>query len=109
MALHLFRGHYSNAAFQGMLATPLNRGDAATAIFKTVGIKTHEILYSVSTGEIVCLIEGSGEQITEIEMITMASGVFSSVSSEELISTKTMVDVMKSAGANASKFKPPNK
>ena len=63
MALHLFRGKYSSAAFQGMLSTPLDRGDAATVIFKTVGIKTHEILYSVSKAEIVCLVEGSSEQI----------------------------------------------
>ena len=55
MALHLFRGKYSSAAFQGMLSTPLDRGEAATVIFKTVGIKTHEILYSVSKAEIVCL------------------------------------------------------
>lgn len=72
-------------------------------------MKTHEIRYSVSAAEIVCLVEGSGEQMAEIEMITMASGVFSRVSSEELMSTKAMVKVMKSADAHAPKFKPPNK
>ena len=48
MALYLVRARYSPSAFQGMLAAPSDRGEAAKALFKALGIKTHEILFSIS-------------------------------------------------------------
>ena len=109
MALYLVRARYSAAAFQGMLAAPHDRGEAAKALFKSLGIKTHEILFSVSTGGIVCLLEGTAEQMTEASMITMASGAFIDIGSEEMISTKIMTAAMTSAGAKAAKYKAPHK
>ena len=102
------RARYTSAAFQGMLAAPHDRGEAAKVLFKALGIKAHEILFSISSGGIVCLLEGSAEQIAEAQMITMASGGFSEISAEEMISTKTMTAAMTSAGAKAAKYKAPN-
>ena len=42
-------------------------------------------------------------------MITMASGAFIDIGSEEMISTKTMTAAMTSAGAKAAKYKAPHK
>ena len=47
--------------------------------------------------------------MAESQMITMASGAFSEIHAEELISTKTMTAAMTSAGAKAAKYKAPNK
>ena len=102
------RARYTSAAFQGMLAAPHDRGEAAKVLFKALGIKAHEILFSISSGGIVCLLEGSAEQMAEAQMITMASGSFSEISAEEMISTKTMTAAMTSAGAKAAKYKAPN-
>ena len=102
------RARYTSAAFQGMLAAPHDRGEAAKVLFKALGIKAHEILFSISSGCIVCLLEGSAEQMAEAQMITMASGSFSEISAEEMISTKTMTAAMTSAGAKAAKYKAPN-
>jgi uncharacterized protein with GYD domain len=109
MALYLVRSRYTPTAFQGMLAAPSDRGDAAKALFKSLGIKTHEIFFSISNGSIVCLIEGSAEQITEAQMITMSSSAFTEIQVEELISTKAMKTAMANAGAKAAKYKAPNK
>ena len=109
MALYLVRSRYTPTAFQGMLAAPSDRGEAAKALFKSLGLKTHEVLFSISTGSIVCLLEGSAEQITEAQMITQSSGAFAEIHVEELISTKAMKAAMASAGAKAAKYKAPNK
>lgn len=109
MALYLVRSRYTTSAFQGMLAAPSDRGDAAKTLFKSIGLKTHEIFYSISTGSIVCLVEGNTEQITEAQMITMSSGAFLEIDVEELISTKAMKSAMGNAGAKAAKYKAPNK
>jgi len=55
------------------------------------------------------LLEGTSEQITEAQMITMASGAFTEIHVEELISTKAMKTAMTNAAAKAAKYKAPNK
>ena len=109
MALYLVRSGYTSTAFQGMLASPSDRGEAAKALFKSLGLKTHDIFFSISSGSIVCLVEGTAEQVTEAQMITMASGAFAEIHVEELISTKAMKTAMTNAAAKASKYKAPNK
>ena len=109
MALYLVRSGYTSTAFQGMLAAPSDRGEAAKALFKSLGLKTHEIFFSLSSGSIVCLVEGTAEQVTEAQMITMASGAFTEIHVEELISTKAMKTAMTNAAAKAAKYKAPNK
>ena len=109
MATYLVHGRYTPAAFQGMLAASHDRGQAAKALFKSLGIKTKEIMFSVTSGEIVCLLEGSSAQIAEAQMITMASGGFRQVHVEELMTTKDMLAAMKNAAAKAAKYAAPNK
>ena len=109
MALYLVRSGYTSTAFQGMLASPSDRGEAAKALFKSLGLKTHDIFFSISSGSIVCLVEGTAEQVTEAQMITMASGAFTEINVEELISTKAMRTAMTNAAAKAAKYKAPNK
>jgi len=109
MALYLVRSGYTSTAFQGMLASPSDRGEAAKALFKSLGLKTHEIFFSISSGSIVCLVEGTAEQVTEAQMITMSSGAFTEIQVEELISTKAMKTAMTNAVAKAAKYKAPNK
>ena len=109
MALYLVRSGYTSTAFQGMLASPSDRGEAATALFKSLGLKTHDIFFSISSGSIVCLVEGTAEQVTEAQMITMASGAFTEINVEELISTKAMKTAMTNSAAKAAKYKAPNK
>ena len=109
MALYLVRSGYTSTAFQGMLAAPSDRGEAAKALFKSLGLKTHEIFFSISSGSIVCLVEGTAEQVTEAQMITMSSGAFTEIHVEELISTKALKTAMTNAAAKAAKYKAPNK
>jgi uncharacterized protein with GYD domain len=109
MATYLVHGRYSPAAFQGMLAASHDRGQAAKVLFKSLGIKTNEIMFSVTSGEIVCLLECTSTQIAEAQMITMASGGFSQIHVQELISTKDMLAAMKNAASKASKYAAPNK
>ena len=78
-------------------------------MFKTMGIKTNEILYSVSAGELVALVDGTAEQIAAMNMIVMSSGGFSQIMVEEVISTKAMANVMKNSAAKAAKYRAPNK
>lgn len=78
-------------------------------LFKALGIKTHEILFAISSGSVVCLVEGTAEQMAEATMITMSSGAFNDLSAEEMISTKAMTEAMLGAGAKAAKYKAPNK
>lgn len=109
MATYLVHGRYSPAAFQGMLSASHDRGQAAKALFKSLGIKTKEIMFSVTSGEIVCLLEGTSAQIAEAQMITMASGGFSQVHVQELMTTKDMLTAMKTAASKVSKYAAPNK
>ena len=109
MATYLVHARYSPAAFQGMLTAAHDRGQAAKALFKSLGIKTKEIMYSVTSGEVVCLLEATSAQLAEAQMITMASGGFSEIHAQELISTKDMMAAMKNAGVKASKYAAPNK
>lgn len=109
MAFYLVRSRYTPSAFQGMLTSPSDRGEAAKALFKSLGFKKSEVFFSISNGSIVCLIEGTADQITEAQMITMSSGAFVEIHVEELISTKAMKAAMSVAGAKAAKYKAPNK
>lgn len=68
-----------------------------------------DAFFSVTNGDAVVLIEGTKEHMAELQMITMASGAFLSVTIEELISTKVQTAAMKTAGAKAAKYKSPNK
>ena len=109
MSLYLTRAQYSGAAFKGMVASPSDRGAAARVLFDAIGISTHSIHYSVSTGEFVCMLEGTADQIAVVEMVTIGSGAFTSISSLELLSIEQMNAAMTTASGIASKYQAPNK
>ena len=92
-----------------MLASPSDRGEGAKALARAVGAKMIDAYFSVTNGDALVLLEGTNEHMAEIQMITMASGAFLSVTIEEFISTKVQKNAMKTAGAKAGKYKAPNK
>ena len=54
MSLYFFSAKYSNAAFKGMVDTPLKIVEAAAnKLFNAMGVKMHNIYFSVSSAEIV--------------------------------------------------------
>ena len=108
MSIYLTRAKYSSAAFAGMISNPHDRGTAARAMFKALGVKTHSIHFSSSTGDIICIVEGNAEQMAQIGAITMSSGAFQFISSEELITTAAMNIAMAKAGKAVGKYKAPN-
>ena len=59
MALYLARAKYSNAAFKGMVDSPQDLQAAANKLFGALGVKMHNLYFSVSDAEIVAILEGS--------------------------------------------------
>ena len=108
MAIYFTRGKYSNQAFVGMMSQPQDRGIAAKAMFHAVGIVCHSIHFSSSNGDIVCIVEGNADQMTQIGAITMASGAFQQTSSEELITTAAMASAITSAAKAMGAYKAPH-
>lgn len=109
MSLYLTRAQYSNSAFKGMVTAPSDRGAAARLLFDAIGIKTHSIYFSVTSGEIVTIIEGTADQMAEVEMIIMSSGAFSGVNSLELVTIEQMNAAMSKAGMTVAKYQAPNR
>lgn len=109
MSLYLTRAQYSTMAFKGMVTTPSDRGAAARALFDAIGIKTHSIHFSVTSAEIVTIIEGSADQMVEVEMVVMSSGAFSGINSLELVTMEQMNAAMGKAGQTVAKYLAPAK
>jgi len=109
MSLYLTRAQYSNSAFKGMVTAPSDRGAAARSLFDAIGIKTHSIYFSVTSGEIVTIIEGTADQMAEVEMIIMSSGAFLGVNSLELVTIEQMNAAMSKAGMTVAKYQAPNR
>jgi uncharacterized protein with GYD domain len=74
MAIYLTRGKYSNQAFAGLMSKPHDRAPAAKAMFQALGIVCHSIYFSSSNGDIICIIEGNADQVSQVGAITMSSG-----------------------------------
>jgi hypothetical protein len=74
---------------------------------KALGIKTHSIHFSSSAGDIIYTIEGNTEQMAQVGAITIASGAFQSIASEELMCTAAMNLAMTKAGKPVGKYKAP--
>ena len=77
-------------------------------MFKALVIKTHRIHFSSFAGDIICIIESNTEQMAQLGAITMASGAFQSIASEELMSTAPMNLTMTKAVKAVGKYKAPN-
>ena len=59
MALYLARANYSNEAFKGMVNNRQDREAAANKLFSALNVKMHNLCFSVSSAEIVAIMEGS--------------------------------------------------
>ena len=94
MSLYFFSAKYSNAAFKGMVDTPQDREAAANKLFNAMGVKMHNIYFSVSSAEIVGILEGNAENMAALEMVTMSTGTFTSIDAKEVIDSKSMTAAM---------------
>lgn len=109
MALYLARAKYSNAAFKGMVESPQDREAAARKIFEAVGMTMHQCYFSVSSAELIAIGEGTPESLAAIEMIIMATGACSEVSTLEIVDSKSMTAAMETANKVVSAYQAPNK
>ena len=109
MALYLARAKYSNAAFKGMVDSPQDREAAARKIFEAVGMTMHQCYFSVSSAELIAIGEGTPENLAAIEMIIMATGACSEVSTLEIVDSKSMTAAMETANKVVSAYQAPNK
>jgi uncharacterized protein with GYD domain len=110
MTTYLIIGEYSKAAFHSMLidsSRPCDREASAKALFESIHIKLLNIFYSISSGSIICVVDSSAKKISEICMITMASGAFQKIHAEELITMREMNEVIKKSKKNLRECKSP--
>ena len=108
MALYHFTADYSGEAFNGMVSSPQDRELAARKLIEAVGMKLHNFYFCVNTGQIIGMIEGTGTQMSALDMVIMASGAFTCVEAKEVISASEMTCSMEAANKVMSKYKAPN-
>ena len=109
MALYYFTADYSGEAFSGMVNSPQDREAAARKLIEAVGMKLHNFYFCVNTGQIIGMIEGTGSQMSTLDMVIMASGAFTCVEAKEVISASEMTSCMDAANKLMSIYKAPNK
>ena len=97
MALYYFTADYSGEAFSGMVNSPHDREAAARKLIEAVGMKLHNFYFCVNTGQIIGMIEGTGSQMSTLDMVIMASGAFTCVEAKEVISASEMTSCMDAA------------
>ena len=68
----------------------------------------HNIYFSVSSAEIVGILEGSAENMASLEMVTMSTGTFTSIDAKEVIDSKSMTAAMETANKVVSAYQAPN-
>ena len=100
---------YSGEAFSGMVNSPQDREAAARKLIESVGMKLHNFYFCVNTGQIIGMIEGTGSQMSTLDMVIMASGAFTCVEAKEVISASEMTSCMDEANKVMSTYKAPNK
>ncbi len=109
MAFYYFTADYSAEAFSGMVNSPQDREAAARKLIEAVGMKLHNFYFCVNTGQIIGMIEGTGSQMSTLDMVIMASGAFTCVEAKEVISASEMTSCMDAANKVMSTYKAPNK
>ncbi len=109
MATYMTKAKYSAAAFQGMLANPSDREQAARALFAAAGVTIQHLYFEISTGSIVVISDGDADKFAVLGMVTGASGAFDSIDATELISMSSMSTAMKTAQGLAKGYAAPNK
>ena len=86
-----------------------HREAAARKLIEAAGGKLHNYYYSVSTAETIAITEIDAESMAAVEMVTMSSGVFTSVEGIEIIDSKSMTAAMETANKVVSAYQAPNK
>ena len=109
MSLYLFRFKLSNDAFAAYVKEPSHREEAARKLIEAAGGKLHNYYYSVSTAETIAITEIDAESMAAVEMVTMSSGVFTSVEGIAIIDSKSMTAAMETASKVVSAYQAPNK
>ena len=108
MARFIIRAKYTNEGFKGMMADPQNREPAIRKLFESVGATVNEVLYSVSSGEIIVDVEGDTAAVGRAGMITRSSDAISDYEVSEVISPKAMATMMRDASDASRQFSAPN-
>ncbi len=109
MALYLMNEKYSNAAYKGMVDTPQDRAAAAHKLADALEMKMHQIYFSVSSAEIVFIVEAEADKVAALEMIGMSTSSFTSFEALEIIDSKSMTAAMETANKVVSAYQAPNK
>ena len=83
---------------------------AANKLFSAlnVNVKMHNLYLSVSSAEIVAIMEGIAENMAGVEMVTSSTGTFSSFEEIEIIDSKSMTSAMETANRVVSAYQAPN-
>ena len=108
MALYMTRAKLSNEAFKGYVSNPQDREAAANKLFGALGVKMHNLYFSVSGAEIVAILEGSAENLAAVVMVTSSKGTFTSFETIEIIDSKSMTSAMGTANKVVSAYQAPN-
>ena len=109
MALYLMNAKYSNAAYKGMVDTPQDRAAAAHKLADALEMKMHQIYFSVSSAEIVFIVEAEADKVAALEMIGMSTSSFTSFEAQEIIDSKSMTAAMETANKVVFAYQAPNK
>jgi uncharacterized protein with GYD domain len=109
MSLYLCRARYGIDAFKGMIAKPEDRSTAGRAMFEAAGMKLLHTWFSVADYEMVMVVEGDGVAGAAVGMVAMASGAFTEVHTEELITGAQHEAAMRAAAEVATKYRPPGR
>ena len=99
----------SNAAYKGLVDTPQDRAAAAHKLADALEIKMHQIYLSVSSAEIVFIVEAEADKVAALEMIGMSTSSFTSFEVLEIIDSKSMTAAMETANKVVSAYQAPNK
>ena len=104
----IWREQSSNLAFKGMVDNPQDREAAANKLFFALNVIMHNFYFSVSSAEIVAIMEGSAENIAAVEMVTSSTGTLSAFEAIEIIDFKLMTSTMVTANKVVSVYQAPN-
>ena len=99
----------SNAAYKGLVDTPQDRAAAAHKLADALEMKMHQIYFSVSSAEIVFIVEAEADRVGALEMIGMSTSSFTSFEALEIIDSKSMTAAMETANKVVSAYQAPNK
>ena len=92
-----------------MVDTPQDRAAAAHKLADALEMKMHQIYFSVSSAEIVFIVEAEADKVAALEMIGMSTSSFTSCEALEIIDSKSMTAAMETANKVVSAYQAPNK